>query len=109
MAEPSQIRRMKNKEFARQTRKRKKNYIDGLEGKIILLEAEIDALQKENSILKSKDKIYSATNMEEAVKWAYYLGKEGDQVLLSPACPGFDRFENYEDRGDQFKQAVRNL
>jgi len=48
-------------------------------------------------------------SMEEAVRAAYYLGKAGDTVLLSPACASFDLFENYEDRGRQFKSAVRNL
>lgn len=50
-----------------------------------------------------------AGSMEEAVKSAYYLARNGDTVLLSPACASFDLFENYEDRGDQFKQYVRNL
>jgi len=45
----------------------------------------------------------------EAVKASYYLGKKGDTVLLSPACASFDLFENYEDRGRQFKAAVRSL
>ena len=47
--------------------------------------------------------------MKEAVKKAYHLGKNGDTVLLSPACASFDLFENYEDRGRQFKEAVREL
>ena len=46
---------------------------------------------------------------EEAVQAAYRLGKKGDAVLLSPACASFDLFENYEDRGRKFKQAVRQL
>jgi UDP-N-acetylmuramoylalanine--D-glutamate ligase len=53
--------------------------------------------------------IEDATTAEEAVKKAYRLGKKGDIVLLSPACASFDLFENYEDRGHQFKQAVRSL
>jgi UDP-N-acetylmuramoylalanine--D-glutamate ligase len=40
---------------------------------------------------------------------AYELAKEGDTVLLSPACASFDLFENYEDRGRQFKKAVKGL
>ncbi|MFY9154312.1 MAG: UDP-N-acetylmuramoyl-L-alanine--D-glutamate ligase [Prolixibacteraceae bacterium] len=48
-------------------------------------------------------------SMEDAVRSAYYLAKKGDSVLLSPACASFDLFENYEDRGHQFKQAVRDL
>ncbi len=50
-----------------------------------------------------------ADSMEEAVKAAYYLARNGDAVLLSPACASFDLFENYEDRGRQFKREVRNL
>ncbi len=48
-------------------------------------------------------------SMDDAVRSAYYLAKNGDTVLLSPACASFDLFENYEDRGRQFKQAVREL
>jgi UDP-N-acetylmuramoylalanine--D-glutamate ligase len=47
--------------------------------------------------------------MEEAVRSSYYLAAKGDTVLLSPACASFDLFNNYEDRGRQFKDAVRNL
>jgi UDP-N-acetylmuramoylalanine--D-glutamate ligase len=53
--------------------------------------------------------IVDASSMVEAVKSAYYLARNGDIVLLSPACASFDLFENYEDRGHQFKQEVRNL
>lgn len=53
--------------------------------------------------------IVDASSMEEAVKAAYYLARNGDTVLLSPACASFDLFENYEDRGNQFKKEVRNL
>ena len=53
--------------------------------------------------------IVETTSMEEAVKSAYYLAHKGDTVLLSPACASFDLFNNYEDRGRQFKMAVRNL
>lgn len=47
--------------------------------------------------------------MTEAVKVAYKIAEKGDNVLLSPACASFDLFDNYEDRGRQFKNAVRNL
>jgi UDP-N-acetylmuramoylalanine--D-glutamate ligase len=71
-------------------------------------------LGKDNKkIIESfKDKvptIVETTSMEEAVRSAYYLAKKGETVLLSPACASFDLFRNYEDRGRQFKQAVRNL
>lgn len=49
------------------------------------------------------------TSMSEAVKIANKMAERGDTVLLSPACASFDLFENYEDRGKQFKQAVQNL
>lgn len=47
--------------------------------------------------------------MSEAVKVAYKIAERGDTVLLSPACASFDLFKNYEDRGDQFKEAIKNL
>jgi UDP-N-acetylmuramoylalanine--D-glutamate ligase len=59
-----------------------------------------------------KDKvttIVETSSMEEAVRSSYYLAKKGETVLLSPACASFDLFKNYEDRGRQFKKAVRNL
>jgi UDP-N-acetylmuramoylalanine--D-glutamate ligase len=49
------------------------------------------------------------TSMSEAVKIANKMAEKGDTVLLSPACASFDLFENYEDRGRKFKQAVQNL
>ena len=53
--------------------------------------------------------ILEANSAKEAVAQAYKLGRKGDTVLLSPACASFDLFEDYEDRGTQFKQAVRGL
>ncbi len=47
--------------------------------------------------------------MSEAVKVAYKIAERGDSVLLSPACASFDLFENYEDRGNQFKKEIKNL
>jgi len=53
--------------------------------------------------------IIETSSADEAVQAAYRLGKKGDTVLLSPCCASFDLFENYEDRGRQFKAAVRSL
>lgn len=55
------------------------------------------------------DSIIEAGSMEEAVQYAYLVGRPGDTVLLSPACPSFDRFENYADRGTRFRTAVYDL
>jgi UDP-N-acetylmuramoylalanine--D-glutamate ligase len=55
------------------------------------------------------DTLLETQSMTEAVRMAYGLTEKGDSVLLSPACASFDLFENYEDRGRQFKEAVRNL
>ncbi|WP_299885483.1 UDP-N-acetylmuramoyl-L-alanine--D-glutamate ligase [uncultured Lacinutrix sp.] len=55
------------------------------------------------------DVIVETQFMTEAVKIAYKVAEAGDNVLLSPACASFDLFDNYEDRGRQFKNSVRNL
>lgn len=55
------------------------------------------------------DLIVETAGAEEAVKVAYKIAEKGDTVLLSPACASFDLFNNYEDRGNQFKQAVKQL
>lgn len=55
------------------------------------------------------NKIVDVQSMESAVQQAYGMAESGDTVLLSPCCASFDLFRNYEDRGQQFKQFVRNL
>ena len=53
--------------------------------------------------------IIDVHSMEDCVKAAYQMAKPGETVLLSPCCASFDLFKNYEDRGTQFKECVRNL
>lgn len=53
--------------------------------------------------------IKETQSVEELVRIALDLAKEGDVVLLSPACASFDLFKNYEDRGNQFREAIKNL
>ncbi len=74
----------------------------------------IVCLGKDNQRIKDAfegkvETIVETETMMEAVKSAYYLGSKDDTVLLSPACASFDLFENYEERGRKFKEAVREL
>lgn len=55
------------------------------------------------------DMMVEVDNMRDAVHTAKHIAEKGDTVLLSPACASFDLFQNYEDRGNQFKNEVRNL
>ena len=66
--------------------------------------------QKIIAAFKSRvETIVEAKSATEAVAYGYQLARKDETVLLSPACASFDLFENYEDRGNQFKQAVRAL
>jgi UDP-N-acetylmuramoylalanine--D-glutamate ligase len=55
------------------------------------------------------ERIVDVNSMEDCVQQAYKLAKPGETVLLSPCCASFDLFKDYEDRGKQFKNCVRNL
>jgi UDP-N-acetylmuramoylalanine--D-glutamate ligase len=68
-----------------------------------------DSTKIRKAFAKVVDTIVDSTSADHTVRVAYELAKEGDTVLLSPACASFDLFENYEDRGRQFKKAVRSL
>ena len=65
--------------------------------------------KKIHDAFESDVKVVDTTNAEDAVQAAFHLATVGDVVLLSPACASFDLFKNYEDRGTQFKKAVRDL
>ncbi|MDC6365851.1 MULTISPECIES: UDP-N-acetylmuramoyl-L-alanine--D-glutamate ligase [Flavobacteriaceae] len=74
----------------------------------------IICLGMDNSKLKDAfgnviDLMVETYSMDEAIKVAYKISERGDSVLLSPACASFDLFENYEDRGNQFKEAIKRL
>ncbi|TXD47989.1 UDP-N-acetylmuramoyl-L-alanine--D-glutamate ligase [Polaribacter sp. IC073] len=69
----------------------------------------IDNEKIKNMFSNVVDIVVETAGAEEAVKVAHKLAESGDAVLLSPACASFDLFENYEDRGRQFKDAVRDL
>ena len=69
----------------------------------------VDNTKISNAFNNVVDVMVETTSMSEAVQIAQRLAEKGDTVLLSPACASFDLFENYEDRGNQFKQAIYNL
>jgi UDP-N-acetylmuramoylalanine--D-glutamate ligase len=66
-------------------------------------------MKKSLTLPGSYQLIEGCKNMEEIVKAAKHLAKPGDVVLLSPACASFDMFENYKDRGDQFRAQVEKI
>lgn len=69
----------------------------------------LDNTKLHSAFGKCVDIMVNVTNMNDAVRMAYNLGNSGDAILLSPACASFDLFENYEDRGKRFKDAVVQL
>ena len=69
----------------------------------------IDTKKIHNAFKSLVTEIIDVTSAVDAVNESYRLAKPGDVVLLSPACASFDLFENYEDRGRQFKAAVKGL
>jgi UDP-N-acetylmuramoylalanine--D-glutamate ligase len=69
----------------------------------------VDNAKISNAFNNVVDIMVETTSMSEAVQIAKRIAEKGDTVLLSPACASFDLFENYEDRGNQFKQAIYNL
>jgi UDP-N-acetylmuramoylalanine--D-glutamate ligase len=56
-----------------------------------------------------KESVQTASTMEEAVRSAYQAASPGDIVLLSPACSSFDMYNNYAERGEDFRRAIENL
>ena len=74
---------------------------------IICLGTKNDKIKK--SFENIVEPIHEASSASEAVRLSYRLAKKGYNVLLSPACASFDLFEDFEDRGHQFKKAVRSL
>ncbi len=69
----------------------------------------LDNTKLHSAFGKSVDVIINCTTMRDAVRTAYQMAKTGEAVLLSPACASFDLFENYEDRGNKFKECVYQL
>ncbi len=69
----------------------------------------VDNTKLHAAFSKHVDIVINCDNMPDAVRAAYLLAHPGDAVLLSPACASFDLFQNYEDKGHQFKNAVTQL
>ncbi len=77
---------------------------------IIKIGAEWDRIKESiKASLPGVKIIEDCGSMKNAVRIASEIAKDGDVVILSPACASFDRYKNYKDRGDQFKEAVNNL
>lgn len=81
-----------------------------VEGRVKLLICLGKDNEKLNAAFSGKiPDILATQDLHQAIHWALEKGSKGDLVLLSPACASFDLFKNYEDRGNQFKEAVLNL
>ena len=92
----------------------KGNDYTALEGLVKQKVLGIVCLGKKNNKIQNAfsdvvEQIYEASSAEQAVQISYRIAKKGYNVLLSPACASFDLFKSYEDRGHQFKNAVRSL
>lgn len=74
---------------------------------IVCLGKDNDKIKKAFGAITTE--IYEAGSAMEAVAYGYRLARKDETVLLSPACASFDLFENYEERGNEFKKAVRSL
>lgn len=75
-------------------------------GKLILIGEDADNIEKQ---LESFAEIVRAESMKEAVEKSFGNAEKGDSVLLAPACASFDMFESYEERGEAFKEAVKDI
>ena len=62
-----------------------------------------------NRVLGDMTETYLVGTFEEAVLLAYQKSRSGDIIMLSPGCPSYDMFRNFEERGDRFAAAVRGL
>ena len=76
---------------------------------IVCLGVDNTKIHKAFADIVGEDRIVDTDSAYEAVKVSSMLAAPGDVVLLSPCCASFDLFKNYEDRGKQFKDAVRKL
>ena len=84
-----------------------KNLVKGKVKMIICLG--LDNIKIHQAFQADVDLIINTSSAKEAVHVASKMAEQGDVVLLSPACASFDLFDSYEDRGRQFKEAVRHL
>ena len=77
--------------------------------KALILLGETKEILKQTALANNFNEVYTVDNMEEAVKLAYKLGLDGDNVILSPACASWDMYKSFEERGLHFKRIVKEL